>query len=142
MHEGNGDRVIYIDQTASPAQRDALQQILAGKVGGAYFEIGSAVLPNVKGIHFVPIEWQFDMAKRVARFSVPGYVESTTAPLVIIPTGEEQRVIVKLPNGFEYKDMEVAQAVTLKSTGGIDFDWKRTHSSLAHVTHTDKGLVA
>ncbi len=142
MHQGNGDRILYIDQTASPAERDALQQILTGKAGGVLYEIVASVLPNLKGIHFVPIEWQFDMAKRVARISVPGYGETTTAPLKIIPTGEDQRVIVRMPNGFEYKEMEVAQAVILKSTGGIQFDWKRTHSSLAHVERTDKGLVA
>jgi hypothetical protein len=142
MHEGNGEHIIYIDQTASPPQRNALEQILTGKAGGVLFEIIATVIPNLKGIYYVPIEWQFDMAKRVARISVPGYGETTTAPLMIIPTGEEQRVIVRMPNGFEYKEMEVAQAVTLKSTGGIEFDWKRTHSSLAHVVRTDKGLLA
>ena len=87
MHEGNGDRILYIDQTATSTQRDALQQILTGKAGGALYEIVATVLPNLKGIYFVPIEWQFDMARRVARISVPGYGETTTAPLMIIPTG-------------------------------------------------------
>ena len=29
-----------------------------------------------------------------------------------------------------------------KATGAIKFNWKGTHSSLAHVEQTDKGLVA
>jgi hypothetical protein len=47
-----------------------------------------------------------------------------------------------MPGGFEYKEMEVAVAGTLKSTGAIKFDWQGTHSSLAEVEHTPQGLVA
>jgi hypothetical protein len=142
MHQGNGDVEVYIDEKASPSQRDALLEILPGKAGEAFFEIVAAVCPNFKGVHFVPINWQFNKAKRLARVAIPGFIETTSEPLKIIPTGEEQRVIVRMPNGFEYKEMEVAQAVTLKATGAIKFDWKGTHSSLAHVEQTDKGLVA
>lgn len=142
MHQGNGDWELYIDEKASKPQRDALQQILTGKAGGPLFEIVAAVAPKHAGTHFVSIEWQFNKERRRAQISIPGFVETTTEPLKIIPTGEDQRVIVKMPNGFEYKEMEVAQATTLKSTGAIKFNWKGTHSSLAHVEQTDKGLVA
>lgn len=84
----------------------------------------------------------FDKEKRRARLTVPGFVETTSAPLMVIPTGDEQRVIVKMPDGFEYKEMEVAQAAMLKSNGAIKFEWQKTHSSLAEVEQTDKGLVA
>jgi hypothetical protein len=142
MHQGNGDVEVFVDEKASKPQRDALLQILSGKAGGAFFEIVAAVCPNFKGVHFVPFDWRFNKEKRQARLSIPGFLETTTEPLKVIPTGEEQRVIVKMPNGFEYKEMEVAQAVTLRSTGAIKFEWKGTHSSLAHVEHTHKGLVA
>lgn len=142
IHEGNGDVEVYVDEEALPPQRDALLEILSGKAGGTFFEIVAAVAPNFKGVHFVPINWQFDKEKRLARVSVPGFIETSSQPLKIIPTGEEQRVIVRMPNGFEYKEMEVAQAVTLKSTGAIKFEWRGTHSSLAHVQQTDKGLLA
>ena len=142
MHQGNGDAELYIDEKATAPQRDVLQQILSGKAGGPLFEVLAAVCPNFKGVHYVPIEWRFNKEGRQARLSVPGFIETMTEPLKIIPTGEEQRVIVQMPNGFEYKEMEVAQAVTLKATGAIKFEWKGTHSSLAHVEHTDKGLVA
>jgi hypothetical protein len=142
VHLGNGDVEVYVDEKASPSQRDSLLEILSGKAGGTYFEIVAAVAPNFKGVHFVPIHWQFDKGKRLARVSIPGFIETASEPLKIIPSGEEQWVIVRMPNGFEYKEMEVAQAVTLRSTGTIKFDWKGTHSSLAHVEQTNKGLVA
>lgn len=142
MHEGNGHAEMYVDERASQEQRDGLLEILAGKAGGALFEILAAVCPNFEGVHFVPIDWEFNKEQRRARLSIPGYIETESAPLTVIPTGEEQRVIVKMPNGFEYKEMEVAQTVTLKSTGAIKFDWKGTNSNLAHVEQTPAGLVA
>ncbi len=39
-------------------------------------------------------------------------------------------------------EMEVAQSAVLKGTGAIQFDHKDTHSSMAEVEHTEKGLVA
>jgi hypothetical protein len=142
MHEGNGDWEIYIDERASSQQREALTQILTGKAGGPLFEILAAVAPKHVGTHFVPINWEFDKEKRRARLSIPGSVETVSEPLIVPASGEEQRVIVRLPGGFEYKEMEVAQAVTMKSTGAIKFDWQKTHSSLATVEHTQEKLVA
>ncbi|HET7093092.1 MAG TPA: DUF1326 domain-containing protein, partial [Thermomicrobiales bacterium] len=117
-------------------------QILTGKAGGPMFEIVAAVAPNFKGVHYVPIEWEFDKAQRRARVVVPGHIETTTAPLIVKPTGEQQRVIVRLPGGFEYKEAEVARATTLKAEGAISFEWQNTHSSLSEVEQTSEGLVA
>lgn len=142
LHEGNGTLEAFIDERASEAQRNALGTILTGKAGGTLFEILSQIVTTIHGPHFTRIDWEFDKAKRRARLSIPGFVETTSEPLTVPATGNEQRVIVSLPDGFEYKQMEVAQATTLKSTGAIKFDWQRTNSSLADVEHTHEGLVA
>jgi hypothetical protein len=142
LHEGNGTIEALLDERANEKQRDALVQILTGKVGGTLFEILSQIVTTIHGPHFVKINWEFDKAKRRARLSVPGFIETSSEPLIVPPTGEEQRVIVKVPGGFEYKEIEVAQTASLKSTGAIKFDWKKTNSSLADIEHTDKGLVA
>jgi hypothetical protein len=142
MHEGNGDLELFIDERADDTQREALLQILRGQAGGPIFEILAAVCPNVKEPHVVPIEWAFDKEQRRARLAVPGYLETISEPLMVIPTGEPQRVIVRLPDGFEYKEAEVARATTLKANGAIKFDWHNTHSSLSDVEQTSEGLVA
>jgi len=142
MHEGNGDLEAFIDERANEKQRAALTTILTGAAGGPYFEIIKAVCPNVKGLHFVPIQWEFDKEARRANMRIPGFVETKTEPLMVIPTGDEQRVIVRMPGGFEYKEMEVARAATMSSTGGIKFQWKGTNSNLALVDHTPQGLAA
>ena len=63
-------------------------------------------------------------------------------PLKIPATNEEQQVIVRMPNGLEYKEFQVAQSVVLKGTGAVKFEYKNTHSSLADADHTQKGLQA
>ena len=142
LHEGNGSLELFVDEGASEEQRQALLQILSGQAGGTLFEILASVVSEVKGVHFLPIQFEFDKAKRRARLTVPGFVETVSQPLTVPATGEEQRVIVCMPNGFEYKEMEVAQTAVLRSHGAIRFDWQGTHSSLAEVTHTHQGLQA
>ncbi len=141
LHQGNGTLELFIDERSRPEQRQALLQILSGQAGGTLFEILAAIVSEVKGVHFVPIQFEFDRAKRRARLTVPGFVETVSRPLVVPGTGQEQRVIVCMPDGFEYREMEVAQAEVLRSSGAIEFDWQGTHSSLAEVTHTEKGLA-
>ncbi|HXG42997.1 MAG TPA: DUF1326 domain-containing protein [Dehalococcoidia bacterium] len=142
IHEGNGTVELFIDERADSQQRQALLQVLSGQAGGTLFEIMASVVQEVVGPHFVPIHFEFDKARRRARLSIPGFAETVSAPLTVPATGEEQRVIVCLPDGFEYKEMEVAQATVLRSSGAVRFDWQGTHSSLAEVTHTEKGLQA
>jgi hypothetical protein len=142
LHEGNGTLEPYIDESASDDQRNALLQIFSGEAGNPWFEILASIVTTVEEPKFVPIEFEMDKEKRRARVVAPGFVETTSQPLIVPPTGEEQRVIVKMPGGMEYKEMEVAQTEVLKGTGALKFDWKETHSSLADIEHTHEGLVA
>jgi hypothetical protein len=142
LHDGNGTAEVFIDEQATDQQREALGKILSGQAGGPIFEILSSIITTVHGPHFAPIEWEFDKAARRAHVAVGGGPETTSEPLTIPATDDEQRVIVQMPNGFEYKEAEVAVASTLSSSGEIKFDWKGTHSSLAEIEHTNEALVA
>lgn len=142
LHEGNGTLEAFVDESATEEQRKALVTILTGQAGGPLFEILSQVVSTVHGPHFARINFQFDREKRLARLSIPGFIETVTEPLTVPATGEQQRVVVRMPGGFEYKEMEVAQATSLKATGAVKFDWHKTHSSLAEVDHSHEGLAA
>ena len=142
LHEGNGTIQPFVDKKASEEQRNAILTILSGKAGSAWFEVLASVVTTVHEPQFVPITWQFDKAGRKARVSVPGFLETESAPLKIPATDDEQMVIVRMPNGMEYKEYYVAKAAVLKGTGPIKFDFKDRHSSLADVEHTQKGLQA
>ena len=144
LHEGNGTIQPYISEEATPEQRQALGTILTGQAGGTMFEILSQIISTVRDPKFVHIDWEFDKDNRRAHVRVAGEVETETEPLTVPATGEQQRVKVVMPDGFEYQEMEVALAKTLESNlpGPLSFKHSGTHSSLAIVEHTPEGLVA
>jgi len=141
LHEGNGTVVAYIDKRANPDQVNAIATILTGQAGGPWFEVLKSIVTKIEGPHLVDIQFEFDQDKRRAKLAVADHFETTSEPLIVPATGDEQRVVVRLPTGMEYKEMEVAQTGILKAKGTIAFDHKKTHSSIALVEHTDKGLV-
>ena len=142
MHEGNGSVQALIDERADPEQRDALLQIVSGKNGGTLFEILAAICPTVHPPQFVPFAWEFDHDGRRAKVSAGEFLKTASVPLTVPANGKPQRVIMRLPDGFEYKEMEVARSIMLEVSGPITFSHKNTHSSLAFVEHTQAGLVA
>ena len=142
LHEGNGAILPLIDERASPEQRDALLNILSGKHGGTFFEIMAAICPTVHPPQFVPFSWEFDQPARRARLAAGNVLFTASEPLTVPASGAPQRVKVQLPDGFEYKEMDVARSATLEVSGPIAFSHSNTHSSLAHVEHTQAGLMA
>jgi hypothetical protein len=52
-----------------------------------------------------------DKKARKARIAIAGAVETVSGPLILPNTGQEHRVTVRLPEGREYLEMEVAQAM-------------------------------
>lgn len=140
LHEGNGTAQPFVDQRATEEQRNALLQILSGQAGNAWFEILASIITTFHEPQFVPIQFKFDKKRRKARVFISGALETVSVPLTVPATRKEQRVIVTMPGGMEYKEMEVAQTAVLKGTGAIKFDHKNTHSSLAQVEHTHAGL--
>jgi hypothetical protein len=72
VHEGKGIEQLAVDVTATPDQRAAVVDIVAGKAGGMPWEIFSAVTETVLEPLFVPIEFETDREARIARLHAPG----------------------------------------------------------------------
>ncbi|MCA1694944.1 MAG: hypothetical protein LC749_09520, partial [Actinobacteria bacterium] len=72
------------------------------------------------------------------RCVVDGVLATETEPITVIGEDEstDYSIQVRVPNGFEYDECEVAQTKVLKGTGDIKFDHRGSHSSLAHVART------
>jgi hypothetical protein len=58
IHEGNGTRLLIVDEAASPDQRRALLALESGTQGGIFFEIFAAMCPNVLEPIFAPITFR------------------------------------------------------------------------------------
>ena len=142
LHEGNGTIQAIVDERADERQREALLTILSGQeqVEGTFFQIISMIVSTVLTPQFLPIDFEFDLDGRTARVVVPGIFETTSEPIKNPVTGAPHRIRVAIPDGFEYREAEIASA-TIKSTGAIKFDSAGCHSSLADVTFTQNGVV-
>ncbi len=131
IHEGNGSVQPVIDERADPAQREALLAILSGAAGGGPFEVYGAVTPNVETPLFLPIVFESDREARIARLEAPGVGSARTEPIKNPVTGENHRVRINLPEGFEYKQAEIADAVTIHGrVGAIEFAFEHSYSQL------------
>jgi len=143
LHEGNGTMQAIIDERATPEQRTALFGILSGDNSdeGTIFHIFTLIVSENLQPIFAPIEFDFDLEARTARVTVPGLVETTSAPIKNPVTGAPHRIQVRMPEGFEHHGAEVAHA-SLSSSAGIKFEIEAGHSSLAHVVQAPSGVAA
>jgi hypothetical protein len=66
MGEGNWTLGVYVDEKASPAQRDALERIFSGQAGGVLGRVAALVTRRLP-TRTVPIEFGKDGRKRWAR---------------------------------------------------------------------------
>ena len=141
IDEGDGHVVPIVDDAANDEQRQAVLTILSGQAGGTLFEIFSAVCPHVQDPIFAPIDFEFDIDSRTGYLKVGDAIESSVETLRGIDPPDPYRVLVRIPNGFEYTgpngEAETALAKTLRvSAGGkLDFEHTDSHSSMARVRY-------
>lgn len=88
---GNITATMYIDERATPEQRQALEAILSGQAGGFWAAIGSLISDN-RGIKFAPLKMDTSGTRRT--FTVPGVINLVNEPLVNPMTQQEQEVMV------------------------------------------------
>ncbi len=132
IDEGNGTRQIIVDERVSAEQRTAIDALVSGTEGGAYFEIFAAVAPNQLETVAAPIEMHSDRERRVASISIPGIAESRVEPITNPVTGEQHRAQIVLPNGFEYISAEMGNTVECRTTaaGPLSLSLANTYAQL------------
>jgi hypothetical protein len=74
---GNWRAIFYIDDRATPAQREVILRVFTGKLGGALAGVAGLVGERV-AVHFVPIEHRVEGGKGILR--VGEAVEAEMAP--------------------------------------------------------------
>ncbi len=133
LHEGNGTKQLIIDEAATPDQRAGLQSLESGTHGGTYFEIFSAVCPNVLETLYAPITFEIDRERRQALLRIPEIGEGIIEPIKNPVTGEEHRARIVLPGGFEFKEAEMGNSVSLRveSDSPLSFEHTETYAQLS-----------
>ena len=129
IHEGGGTAGIWIDEKATKGQKDALVRIITGKAGGLPWSILAATVEKWLEPRFVPFEWKFDGVH--SRFKAGQAVHATLEPIRNPVTGEEGRASILLPDGFIFKEGEIA---SLRAFAVFDQGIKYAHPGKnAHV---------
>jgi len=133
IHEGNGTRLLIVDEAASRDQRRALLALESGTQGGIFFEIFAAMCPNVLEPIFAPITFEAHRERRTARVIIPDVFESRIEPIRNPTTGEEHLARIVLPDGFEFKEAEVANTVRfeVKKPHGVAMCHENSYAQLS-----------
>ncbi len=144
VHKGQGTCQAIIDERADDKQREALDKILHGEEtepGATFLQVFSTTMSKTLKTLYKPIDLSADIEGRTARLVVPGVLEATVEPITNPVTGRPHRARIDLPNGFEFKQAEVASGTT-KTTGEVKLDLVKTHCHLATYHLTQDGVVS
>jgi hypothetical protein len=137
LHEGNGELQPILDERASQEQLEALGQALSGQHGDTLMEIIAFICPTVHEPILAPFEFEFDLDERTGRVKAGDVLESEVETLRNIDPPTPYRVIVQIPNGFEYTgpnhSAETALAKSIKFNGAFSLDLENSHSSMTYV---------
>ena len=79
MADGNWTSALYIDDRANPQQREALGQIMSGKMGGPA-ERWMGLTTDFRGVSYTPIEFRSE--GRVRSVTIPGIIDFNLEPVM------------------------------------------------------------
>jgi hypothetical protein len=139
LHEGNGELQPVLDAKASGEQLEALGGALSGKNGDTLMEIIAFICPTVHEPIVADFEFEFDLDNRTGRIRAGDVLETEVDTLRGIDPPDPYRVIVRIPNGFEYtgpnEEAETALAKRIVFHGAWEMDLTDGHSTMAFVRH-------
>jgi len=143
VHEGGGIVQGFIDERAEAEQRQALLRILGGEEQEptTAFNIYGSTIETEYDPVFAPITFRFDMHGRTGGFSVPGHLDMTLEPIRNPVTGSPHRAIIRLPEGFEFREAEMASG-SFTGSGEIRFEKSGGYGFLTYVAYGPYSVIA
>lgn len=142
VHEGHGEYQPVIDERATEAQREALFKIAGGEEQEptTLFNIYGATIETEHEPIFAPIEFEWDIRECTGRMGVAGLFQCLLEPIRNPVTGAPHRAVIKLPQGFEFREAEMASS-RFWSTGAISQRHVNCYGFLTLATYGPYGIV-
>jgi hypothetical protein len=142
LHEGKGEAQTILDESASVEQRNALLEIFSGKhsAPGTIFPILGAVIEKEHETLVRPIAFEVDIPGGRAKGAIADLLNAAVEPIRNPVTGAEHRVVIDLPQGWEFRRAEVV-AGTAKSDAGIKLDLSGKHAFVCEFAYGPNGLL-
>ena len=142
VHEGGGTYQIIIDESATEEQQEALFKIFSGEEQEptTMFNIYASTIDKEPEPIVAKIEFEWNIKKRKGRIAVSGICESSIEPIRNPVTGDTHRAVIKLPEGFEYREAEMASA-TFWSNGPITQEYQDCYGFLTYASYGPYGVI-
>ena len=144
IHEGNGERLIIIDDQATADQRNALEKIISGEdteeLATIFWVVNAMTTIRLETL-YLPVTIEADIEARRGRVVVDGVFELKVEPIKNPVTGAEHRARIEIPDGFEFTTAEMASG-RVKTQSGIELPNNNgTHSHLAELHLNNSGII-
>jgi hypothetical protein len=127
--------VVFIDEGASLAQREALARIGTGQAGeGGPFAIFATTLVEPARVVYGPLSFERDGRRANVRFG--GLAEAHVGPILNDMDGSEADAHLVLPNGFIFRDAELLNSVRCNvHAPGLSFSHEGSHALFSDVAY-------
>jgi hypothetical protein len=143
VHEGNGEAISFVDESADDAQREALLKIMSGQDTDPFatmFYVYTSTLSRTNDPVFTKIELEIDVDGRRGRIFVKDYIDANGEPIRNKKTGLQSRAQIVLPDGFEYTVAEVGSG-TSETQGPLRITTKNTYGQFARLHLNNHGVI-
>jgi len=144
IHEGDGERLIIIDDQATADQRNALEKIISGEDTeelATIFWVVNAMTTIRHETLYLPVSFEVDIDARRGRVLVEGVFDLNVEPIMNPVTGSEHRARIEIPDGFEFTIAEMASG-SVKTQSGIELPNNNgTHSHLTELHLNNSGII-
>lgn len=143
VHEGGGTMQLIIDERASEEQRQALIAIMTGadtEPMATMWSVFATMCDTKLEPVFAPIEFEADVAARRGYIRIPGAFETRGEPILNPVTGNEHRVRIDLPHGFEYEIAEIGRGWT-RAEGAIDVNFEDSYGQFCELHLSNRGVL-
>ena len=144
IHEGDGERLIIIDDQSTADQRNALEKIISGEdteeLATIFWVVNAMTTIRLETL-YLPVTIEADIEARRGRVVVDGVFELNVEPIMNPVTGAEHRARIEIPDGFEFTTAEMASG-RVKTQSGIELPNNNgTHSHLAELHLNNSGII-
>jgi len=119
IHEGNGEALILVDERADEDQRNAIETLVGGDVGGPWGVL-AWTWPTIHGPKPAPYDHHLDGVKTRVKAGDSYEVVSETIKNPV--SGAEVRPGAVLPEGIVFKEADFGSSTAFRVSDGIAYE--------------------
>jgi hypothetical protein len=119
IHDGGGTAIALVDERADEAQREAVETLVGGDVGGPWGVLGWT-WEVVGGLR--PVPYELSLAEHRSSLRAGDVAELELEPIANPVTGAEVHPGAVLPEGLIVKEASFASSKRFHVADGISFD--------------------